>query len=213
MPEPLLPVAVCGLAVVGLLLALRRDRALPAAVFKMVAVFAFLWASLAWGATGSGYGRTLLVGLTLCALGDALLLPAEPPVWFRLGLSAFLLGHVAYVGAFAQMPLDATAFGVAAALAAPAAFAVHRWLRPHVPDSMRIPVQIYLVVIATMLAVSVAAAQGSGRWAIAVGAVAFAVSDLSVARGRFVAPGFSNGAWGLPLYFGAQLVLASSVSW
>ena len=112
-----------------------------------------------------------------------------------------------------QRPLDAAAFGVAAALAAPAAFAVHRWLRPHVPDSMRIPVQAYLVVIATMLAVSVAAAQGSGRWAIAVGAVAFAVSDLSVARGRFVAPGFSNAAWGLPLYFGAQLVLASSVSW
>ena len=29
-----------------------------------------------------------------------------------------------------------------------------------------------------------------------------------VARDRFIAPGFANAAWGLPLYYGAQLVLA-----
>jgi uncharacterized membrane protein YhhN len=191
----------------------RRERALPRAFFKMAAAFSFLWAAAAWGATESDYGRTLLVGLSLCALGDALLLPAEPPIWFRLGLGAFLLGHVVYVVAFVQMPLSGAAFGGAVLLVAPAAFAVHRWLRPHVPGSMWIPVQAYVAVIATMLIVAVAAAQGSGRWVIAVGALAFAVSDVAVARDRFVAPGWINGAWGLPLYFGAQLVLASSVSW
>ena len=44
------------------------------------------------------------------------------------------------------------------------------------------------------------------------GAAMFCVSDLSVARDRFVSPGFVNGAWGLPLYFGGQLLLAASVA-
>jgi hypothetical protein len=38
------------------------------------------------------------------------------------------------------------------------------------------------------------------------------LSDLSVARDRFVAPGFVNRAWGLPTYFAAQLLLAASVA-
>jgi hypothetical protein len=32
-----------------------------------------------------------------------------------------------------------------------------------------------------------------------------------VARDRFVAPGFVNRAWGLPLYFGAQLLFAFAI--
>ena len=47
-----------------------------------------------------------------------------------------------------------------------------------------------------------------GKW---LAAVAFFCSDLSVARDRFVAPGFANRAWGLPLYYAAQLAFAWSV--
>jgi hypothetical protein len=43
---------------------------------------------------------------------------------------------------------------------------------------------------------------------ILLGAGLFYVSDLAVARDRFIAPGFANAAWGLPLYYGGQLVLA-----
>jgi hypothetical protein len=43
-----------------------------------------------------------------------------------------------------------------------------------------------------------------------VGAVAFAVSDLSVARERFVHKSFTNLVWGLPLYYAAQQTLAAS---
>jgi uncharacterized membrane protein YhhN len=46
---------------------------------------------------------------------------------------------------------------------------------------------------------------------ILIGALAFFLSDLSVARNRFVAPGFVNRLWGLPLYYAAQLLLASSI--
>jgi hypothetical protein len=40
----------------------------------------------------------------------------------------------------------------------------------------------------------------------------FYVSDLAVARQRFVAQSWTNKLWGLPLYFGAQLVLAATVA-
>jgi len=36
----------------------------------------------------------------------------------------------------------------------------------------------------------------------------FGISDLFVARQRFVSSGFVNAAVGLPAYFGAQLLLA-----
>jgi hypothetical protein len=46
---------------------------------------------------------------------------------------------------------------------------------------------------------------------VLVGALLFFVSDLAVARDRFVSPGFANAAWGLPLYYAATLVLAATV--
>ena len=49
--------------------------------------------------------------------------------------------------------------------------------------------------------------------AVMTAAVAFYVSDVSVARDRFVAPGFGNRIWGLPLYYGAQLLFALSTGW
>jgi uncharacterized membrane protein YhhN len=57
----------------------------------------------------------------------------------------------------------------------------------------------------------VAAAAG-GTVLILIGAVAFYLSDLAVARNRFVAPGVANRLWGLPLYYLAQLMLAWSVA-
>ena len=47
---------------------------------------------------------------------------------------------------------------------------------------------------------------------VLAGAVLFFLSDLGVARDRFVSPGVWNRAVGLPLYYGAQLLLAASVA-
>jgi hypothetical protein len=46
----------------------------------------------------------------------------------------------------------------------------------------------------------------------ATGAVAFTASDISVARDRFMQHGFANRAWGLPLYYLAQVMLALSAA-
>jgi uncharacterized membrane protein YhhN len=75
---------------------------------------------------------------------------------------------------------------------------------------MRTPVRIYMVVIGVMTALACGVSAGGGPWAVAVGALAFAASDVSVARDRFVRPEFVNRAWGLPLYYAAQLLLATT---
>ena len=74
---------------------------------------------------------------------------------------------------------------------------------------MRLPVVAYVIVITAMVAAAVGTALRTEAWLLLVGAAAFYLSDLSVARDRFVASGFGNRLWGLPLYFFAQMLLAS----
>ena len=90
-----------------------------------------------------------------------------------------------------------------------------RWLWPHL-DEFCWPVTFYTIIIATMVAASLIAAPPGNMamapyWLVIAGALGFAISDLAVARDRFVAHQFSNKLWGLPLYYGAQLMLAASV--
>lgn len=56
------------------------------------------------------------------------------------------------------------------------------------------------------------AVAGSSNLVIYAGAALFYLSDLAVARHRFVAPGPENKLIGLPLYYAAQLILASTVN-
>jgi uncharacterized membrane protein YhhN len=50
-----------------------------------------------------------------------------------------------------------------------------------------------------------------GRLLVFVGALGFYVSDVFVARNRFIKPEFLNRLIGLPLYYGGQFLLAFSV--
>jgi uncharacterized membrane protein YhhN len=49
------------------------------------------------------------------------------------------------------------------------------------------------------------------RTRLLAGAALFFVSDLAVARDRFVAHGFANRLWGLPAYYAGQLLIAWSI--
>jgi hypothetical protein len=53
---------------------------------------------------------------------------------------------------------------------------------------------------------------GGGPALLGLGALGFALSDVSVARDRFVSSGFVNSAWGLPAYYLSQLALAYSAT-
>jgi uncharacterized membrane protein YhhN len=214
---------VSALACAGLVVAESRARHGRTArlVYKPVASAAFIAVPIVGGVLEGGIAvdspATWIVGgLILGAIGDVLLLFES---LFLAGLAVFLLGHVAYIVAFAliepiamwpQLARWQTMVVVAAGGTALA------WLWPHL-ESMRVPVIAYVVVIVTMVigaaAVSAAtAAQSQGAASLVIlGATMFFASDLAVARDKFVSPGFVNRLWGLPVYYAAQLALGWSL--
>ena len=202
------PAVLCAVAVAVLLVAEHRGLAVLRALGKLAASTAFLWAAFVWGVADSRFGEWILLGLALCWVGDALLLSSGQSRAFALGIGAFLLGHLAYAVACVAFPLDPLALGVAGGGVLAGSWWVLRALVPHVPGSFRAPVFAYVAVISCMVVLACAASGGGAHPLLAVGALGFAVSDLSVARDRFLAPGFANVAWGLPLYFASQLAIA-----
>jgi len=201
---------LCAVAVAGLLWAEYRGSRQGLWLAKPVASLAFIWAGIAAGALDSTYGQWILLGLVLCLLGDVLLIPHDRPAVFRAGVFAFLGGHVAYSAAFLTQPLDGFGLAGGAVLLAVVVGGVLRWLASSLPADMAWPVRIYMIVIGVMSALACGVTAAGGPWAVAVGALAFTASDVSVARDRFVRHEFLNRAWGLPLYYGAQLLLAAT---
>ncbi len=61
-----------------------------------------------------------------------------------------------------------------------------------------------------MVAAATGATSDGAPWPVLPGAVLFFLSDLAVARDKFVTPGFPNRAVGLPMYYAAQILFAVS---
>ena len=203
-----IPYLLCSVAVAGLLWAERRGSSTGLWLTKPIASLAFIWAGLAAGALETTYGQLILLGLVLCLLGDVLLIPHDRPAVFRAGVFAFLLGHVAYSAAFLTRPLDPFGLAAGAVLLVVVVGGTLLWLGSKLPRDMVWPVRVYMVVIGVMATLACGVTAAGGPWAVAVGALAFTASDISVARDRFVQHEFLNRAWGLPLYYAAQLLLA-----
>jgi uncharacterized membrane protein YhhN len=211
--------AMCLVALVATLRASARGSARGRYVAKPLASLAFVLLAVTGGALSGAsapYGVLITVGLVLGALGDvALMLPGRRP--FTIGLAAFLLGHLAYVAAFALVTPISGWFGDWALVPVAAGLGALLWLWPYL-GSMRPPVTAYVVVI-TVMVVGALAVLGDGERAYldhrhavmaAAGAALFFASDLAVARERFVASSFGNRLWGLPAYYIGQLLLAWS---
>jgi uncharacterized membrane protein YhhN len=182
-------------------------------LWKPFASAAFVLFAVHRGAFDTTYGRAILAALVLSLIGDVLLIPRSKAT-FLSGLLAFLLAHAAYGVAFVIRGVAPAWAFMAGVLLVFAGFAVSLWLMPRVKGnepSMLVPVGVYMTTITVMVALAAGASGGSGDFRILVGALLFYVSDLSVARDKFVAPGRVNRLWGLPLYYAAQFLLASTV--
>ena len=211
-PAAWLAVAGCLLASAVLLVAEWRGSRTGRAVFKLLASSGFLVAAWQAGALGSEYGRLVLLALGLSWLGDALLLSPRSRD-FLAGIGAFLLAHLVFAIAFARLPMlvpGLLAGGIGVGVAGAGVLA---WLWPNLRGHYRIAVVAYVTAIVVMVTCAIGASTAAGDVRLAVAALAFAASDVAVARNRFVAPGFVNRAWGQPLYYLAQLVFALSVAW
>lgn len=198
-------------ATLGLVLAERSSNPRGVWIAKPLASLGFIATAYAAGAAESVYGNNLLLGLYACALGDLLLIPRGAKIWFLLGMLSFAIGHGGYAVAFARYGISDKGTMFALAPMVVVAILTLRWLGPRLPVMMISPVRMYIAVISVMTALAVGASVASNQWLIAAGAILFALSDLFVARERFVQPDFRNQLIGLPLYYLAQLLLAWSV--
>ena len=204
---PFALVALCVLAVASLLRAEALDHRAAKALCKLTASSAFVALAVVLGALHTAHGRWLLLALLLSWVGDACLL-SQRSAWFLSGLGAFLLGHVAFAVAFATAHPNGPSAAAGLAVMSIVGAQALRWMWPSLPGPFRVAVGAYVLAIVGMCATAIGLTAATGVWLYGVGAVAFAASDLAVARERFVQPGLINRLWGLPLYYVAQLLLA-----
>ncbi len=155
--------------------------------------------------------RWLMLALLLSAVGDALL---AIPWWqpsFVLGLSAFLLAHLCFLGAL--LPLARVSdrprsrLVVAAGLCV-ACVALLSWFWPQLGhDGLTIPVTVYMGVLVAMVCAALLA-QLPTVWT-AAGALCFAGSDAMIGIGRFV---LGSEALAVPIwwtYAAAQVLITA----
>ena len=158
--------------------------------------------------------QLLLAAIVFSLSGDVCLML---PDLFIPGLISFLLAHVCYIALFKT---DAPWFASRRALWLIAAIGagMYAYLFTNgLPVAMRIPVAVYVSVIALM------AAQAWGRYQVrqdrssllvALGASAFMVSDSILAINRFVQPLPWAAIWVLASYYTAQaLIVQGSLRW
>jgi uncharacterized membrane protein YhhN len=164
------------------------------------------------------YARAILLGMAFSCIGDiALMLPFDA---FVPGLIAFLLAHVCYIVAFRAGFRAGRGMLFAAALLAVFAGINLAGLWPLLPNDLRIPVVVYVAVLALMATLALArawtnsaptpSAPTSARWA-AIGAVLFVISDSVLAWDRFGGGLPAATLCVLSTYYAAQYCIARSV--
>jgi len=127
---------------------------------------------------------TVVAAIIFSWAGDVLLLQKEKPLFFRLGLVAFLTSHVFYIIAFLYLAesLNYTALAISAVVVIPLTIVILKKL--NAPKPMRIPVAAYAIVIMLM---SMAALQLMCAWPylpailVFVASIVFIYSDSSMA--------------------------------
>jgi uncharacterized membrane protein YhhN len=154
---------------------------------KPAVLAALIVTALVLGATDTTPGLWLLVALALGLVGDVFLL-GDSDTRFRLGLAAFLVGHLGYVVCFATLGLDPAEWAWVAWVVLLVCLLVTRQVAPATymrgGAALAVPVALYTVVIGAMLIL----AFDTGEPLIAVGATVFAASDSILAVDRFVQP-------------------------
>jgi uncharacterized membrane protein YhhN len=154
-------------------------------------------------------------GLLFCLAGDVFLIFVLSRKLFMVGLISFLTGHVLFSIAFFTMATSGTLALVIAVLCLTLSGTVAVWLRPHL-GTMTIPVIAYVIII-TVMVIGAASLAGNeqvsfnGRLLAFCGAILFYLSDILVARHRFVKRAYINRLVGLPLYYTAQFMIAYSI--
>ena len=139
----------------------------------------------------------LTVGLLFGSLGDIFLTNSEE-VYFKLGLSSFLIGHIFYIIYFIKNFKFNFKGLLISLIILFASIGVSYWIIPNLQQDLKIPVLVYIFVITTM-AITTNFYQYWNIYAI-VGAVLFLISDSMIAINQFVQP-FPYAQLGIMLFY------------
>lgn len=180
-------------------------------LFKPLTTLLIAWSVWRTPSALPRYRTWLLIGLVLSTAGDVfLMLPIDA---FVAGLASFLLAHVAYMIALKQRERLFAAIWPFALYAVVAGLVLSQ-LWPGLPGELRVPVVVYVVVLAAMAAQALAVwwrrrdgAALCGAW----GGACFVLSDALLAWDRFVAPFAAASLAVLASYWLAQWGLARSL--
>ncbi|WP_054954686.1 lysoplasmalogenase [Paenibacillus dakarensis] len=176
-------------------------------LFKLIP----MWLMIGYAFLQVSHSRTrthylILAGLFFCMLGDGLL------IWFVVGLSAFLIGHLFYMaGFFSQwrfsiirflsiVPIGVYSFIMGSKLV--------NALEASGDDALILPVMAYITVISLMLW---SAVMTRNPWAI-VGSTLFVISDSILSWNMFISDVPYSGILIMTTYYSAQFLIARSLS-
>lgn len=148
----------------------------------------------------------LLSGLFFCMIGDGTL------IWFVVGLTAFLIGHLFYTAGF----LGHWRYSLPRLISIVPIAAYSVWmgiplvssLKSNGEQALMIPVIAYIAVISFMLWTAI---MTGNRYAM-VGSLLFVISDSILSWNMFVADIRYSNVWIMTTYYAAQFLIARSIS-
>jgi len=199
--------AICVLSIAMVSLIRYAHLSLSSRAFILIASTAFVLTAVAGGAWKNRYGRFILAEMVFCWLGD---------FWghyiFLLGASFFLIGHLCFIAAFWMNGINRQRLWIAIPSVTAVSAILLIGLFSYFPDYERWFVIAYIAVLSTMVIFSYATLGTLlHRWLFAAG-VLFYVSDLLLALSRYVHANVNYTYFGYPMYYGACIMFALSVS-
>jgi uncharacterized membrane protein YhhN len=182
-------------------------------IAKAATLIALILVALSLDAGDSTVGRWLLFALAFGLLGDIALL-GDSVSRFKLGLGAFLVGHLGYLVCFSELGLPRPGWSWAVFAVLLVTVIATRDVTPSVYRSGGIalagPVVAYTLVIAAMFVL----AWFTGDWVIALGATIFVASDSILSINRFVRPlPQAQLAIMVTYHVGQALIVAGVLGW
>ncbi|MBO0998191.1 lysoplasmalogenase [Bacillus sp. SD075] len=151
------------------------------------------------------YPSLILLGLFFCMLGDGLL------IWFVIGLSAFLIGHLFYISAFFRLwAFSWFRFATILPISIYSTWIGREIVRSLIEKGehdLIIPVICYVTVISLMGW----AAFMTGNTAAIIGGVLFMISDSILSWNKFIDDVAFSGPLIMLTYYAAQFCIANSI--
>jgi uncharacterized membrane protein YhhN len=198
----------------GLLFFEKKESTKGLIIIKPLLSLLFMSAALLQAHLNMTYFYLVFSGLLLCLIGDVCLIFFFNKKVFTAGLGAFLAGHIMYTIAFFTCGTPGTVMWVTTVACLALSIGVFSWLKPKL-GTMLGPVIAYIVIITAMVIGASALKSNpmldmTGKILVYLGALLFYVSDIFVARHKFVKKEFINRVIGLPMYYTAQFMIAFS---